>query len=182
VSKVGFLVPPNRFDDRGLRSGLGLDDGLDAVLGLVDHGLDVVLVLDLDRAFVDDLLLDEGLVLDDPLGFVDDLVTERQILHSADWRNDHRGDGDGGRVDHWRTRGHGKGACRAKTGAGGKRGFHSTVVTLFEKLVLVLHLLLLLLSQFLLLLPQLLVHVLRVLRGERRGGGKVRHYCNDDIR
>jgi hypothetical protein len=47
-------------DDGLLGGGLGLDDGLHAVLGLVNDGLDVVLAPDLERALVDDLLLDEG--------------------------------------------------------------------------------------------------------------------------
>jgi hypothetical protein len=92
------------FDNWLLGGGLGLDDGLDAVLSLVDDRLDVVLASHLDRPLVDDLLLHDGRVVYHPLGLVDHLVLERQVLHAAsqgrglgmDHRVGHRG---GGGVD-----------------------------------------------------------------------------------
>jgi hypothetical protein len=89
----------NLFDDWLLGGGLSLDDGLDAVLSLVDDRLDVVLASHLYRSLVDDLLLHDGRVVYHPLGLVDHLVLERQVLHAA---SKGRGLGVDHRVGHHR--------------------------------------------------------------------------------
>jgi hypothetical protein len=107
---VAERIEANLFDYGSLGGGLGLDDGLDAVLGLVNDGLDVVLALDLEPGLVEDLPLEDGLVLDDPLGLVDHLLAQRQVLHGHHGSRGHRHDWHAGLVHHGRGNDVGAGA------------------------------------------------------------------------